>query len=176
MSINPPSTPSPFPVGPNVLLDEIRFGATLQSVLQGTVAMSADVTAPTPNPMTFAVAPAPASSSSITMTATPALDGMGVEYLFTCTAGGGNSSGWQTSNVYTDTGLTPGVAYSYTVKARDKHPALNETAASAAASATIPALGTVPGRGRAARFPRAVPHHQCRSCSRHRDPIGQLTA
>ena len=134
-----------FSRGSNVLLDEIRFGATLQSVLQGTVEMSTDVTAPTPDPMTFAVAPAPASSSSITMTATPAHDGMGVEYLFTCTAGGGNSSGWQTSNVYTDSGLTPGVAYSYTVKARDQHPALNETAASAAASATIPALGTVPG-------------------------------
>jgi uncharacterized repeat protein (TIGR02543 family) len=133
-----------FSRGSNVLLDEIRFGATLQSVLQGTVAMSPDVTAPTPDPMTFAVAPAPASPSSITMTATPAHDGMGVEYLFTCTAGGGNSSGWQTSNVYTDTGLTPGVAYSYTVKARDRHPALNETAASAAASATIPTLGTVP--------------------------------
>ncbi len=133
-----------FSRGSNVLLDEIRFGATLQSVIQGTVAMSSDVTAPTPSPMTFAVAPAPASSSSITMTATPAHDGMGVEYLFTCTAGGGNSSGWQSSHVYVDTGLTPGVSYSYTVKARDQHPALNETAVSAPASATIPALGTVP--------------------------------
>jgi len=91
-----------FSRGSNVLLDEIRFGATLQSVLQGTVAMSPDVTAPTPDPMTFAVAPAPSGSSSITMTATPAYDGMGVEYYFTCTAGGGNSSGWQTSNVHTD--------------------------------------------------------------------------
>ena len=134
-----------FSRGLNVLLDEIRYGATLQSVLQGTVAMTPDVTAPTPNPMTFAVAPAPDSISSITMTATPALDGMGVEYLFTCTAGGGDSSGWQTSNAYTDSGLTPGVAYSYTVKARDLYPALNETTTSAAASATIPALGTVPG-------------------------------
>ncbi len=133
-----------FSRGSNVLLDEIRFGATLQSVLQGTAAMAADVTAPTPNPMTFAVAPTPASSTSITMTATPAHDGMGVEYFFACTAGGGNSSGWQSSNVFTDTGLTPGVAYSYTVKARDQHPALNETEASAAATATIPALGTVP--------------------------------
>ena len=133
-----------FSRGANILLDEIRFGATLQSVLQGTVAMTADVTAPIPNPMSFAMAPAPSGTSSITMTATPALDGMEVEYYFTCTAGGGHSSGWQSSNVYTDTGLTPGVAYTYTVKARDQHPALNETAASASASATIPALGTVP--------------------------------
>ena len=133
-----------FSRGSNVLLDEIRFGATLQSVLQGTVVMFNDTTAPTPNTMTFAVAPAPASASSITMTATPAFDPMGVEYLFTCTAGGGHSSGWQSGNVYTDTGLTPGVSYSYTVVARDKYPALNLTAASAATSATIPALGTVP--------------------------------
>jgi autotransporter-associated beta strand protein len=133
-----------FSRGSNVLLDEIRFGASLQSVLQGTVAMGPDVSAPTPNPMTFAVAPAPASPSSITMTATPAFDGMGVEYQFTCTAGGGNSSGWQSSNVYTDSGLTPGVTYSYAVNARDRHPALNETAASTAASAVIPPLGTVP--------------------------------
>jgi methionine-rich copper-binding protein CopC len=69
---------------------------------------------------------------------------MGVEYYFTCTAGGGNNSGWQDSPVYTDTGLTPGVQCSYTVKARDKQPGLNETAVSAAASATIPSSATVP--------------------------------
>ena len=112
------------------LLDEIRIGASYHSVLQGTVAMAADVTAPTPDPMSFAVAPVASSPGSITMTAATAHDLMGVEYYFTCTAGGGNDSGWQDSPVYTDTGLTPGVQYSYTVKARDKQPGLNETAAS----------------------------------------------
>jgi autotransporter-associated beta strand protein len=128
----------------NPIIDEIRFGSTYQSVIQGTAPMSEDNTAPTPNPMSFAVAPAPSSPSSITMTATPALDPMEVEYYFTCTAGGGDDSGWQNSPIYTDSGLTPGVAYSYTVKARDKNPGLNETAASPAASATIPLLATVP--------------------------------
>ncbi len=134
--------------GSNVWVDEIRFGSTLQSVLMGTVdagGIANDGVAPTPNPMTFAVVPSMMSQDSITMTATPAYDPLGVEYYFTCTAGaGGSDSGWQDSNVYTNSGLTPGVAYSYTVKARDKTPGLNETAASAAASATIPALGTVP--------------------------------
>ncbi len=126
------------------LIDEIRFGSTYQSVIAGTAPMSEDNTAPTPNPMTFAVAPTPSSPSSITMTATPAHDLLEIEYYFTCTAGGGANSGWQSSRSYTDNGLTPGVAYSYTVKARDKNPGLNETVPSSAASATIPLLATVP--------------------------------
>ena len=133
--------------GSDVWVDEIRFGATLQSVLMGTVdagGTADDGVAPTPNPMAFALAPQVSSESSITMTASTAYDPLDVEYYFTCTAGGGNDSGWQDSNVYTDSGLTPGIAYSYTVKARDKAPGLNETAASASASATIPASGTVP--------------------------------
>ncbi|MBT8044556.1 MAG: PASTA domain-containing protein, partial [Verrucomicrobiae bacterium] len=136
-----------FSRGGDIWIDEIRFGGTLQSVLQGTAVQSSpiDSSAPTPDPMTFEVAPYVSSSSAISMTATTAHDPLGVEYYFTCTAGGGNDSGWQDSNVYTDTGLTPGVAYSYTVKARDKHPGHNETLPSSAQSATIPVLGTVPG-------------------------------
>jgi methionine-rich copper-binding protein CopC len=126
------------------LLDEIRIGASYHSVLQGTVAMVEDTTAPTPDPMGFAIPPMASSPGSITMTAATAHDLMGVEYYFTCAAGGGNDSGWQDSPVYTDSGLTPGVQYSYAVMARDKQPGLNETAASAAASAAIPASGTLP--------------------------------
>ncbi|MCF7731604.1 MAG: hypothetical protein K9N23_07945 [Akkermansiaceae bacterium] len=97
-----------------------------------------DTTPPTPNPMTWASAPAAASSSSITMTATTASDASGVEYLFTETSNnpGATSSGWQNSPVYTDTGLNPSTTYTYTVKARDKSPALHETGVSGAASAT----------------------------------------
>jgi beta-lactam-binding protein with PASTA domain/methionine-rich copper-binding protein CopC len=126
------------------IIDEIRFGATYQSVIQGNTAMTEDTVAPQPSPMSFSVAPAPSSPSAISMTATPAHDLMEVEYYFTCTAGGGDNSGWQSSRVYTDSGLTPGVAYSYTVMARDKNPGLNVTAPSLAASATIPLLVTVP--------------------------------
>ena len=134
-----------FSRGHNVFLDELRVGPTYQSVIQGTVAMTEDNSAPTPNSMSFVVAPAPSGPSSITMTASTAHDPLEVEYYFECTDGaGGHDSGWQTSPVYTDTGLTPGVPYTYRVKARDKIPGLNETAFSTAAAATILPLGTVP--------------------------------
>ena len=97
---------------------------------------SDDVDPPTPDPMTWASVPAATGSSSITMTATTATDSSGVEYYFTCTAGGGNDSGWQPSPVYEDTGLTPDTAYTYTVTARDKSTNQNTTAASTGESAT----------------------------------------
>ena len=126
-------------------LDEIRFGATLESVLLGIVAMPADITPPSPNAMTFANTPSLATTTSATMQAATAFDAnYGVEYYFTCTVGGAPDSGWQSSPIYTATGLTPGVSYSYTVKARDLSPALNETAPSAAFSVGTPAATLVP--------------------------------
>ena len=97
-----------------------------------------DATPPTPSPMTWSSAPAAASTSSITMTATTASDASGVEYFFDETSGnpGGSDSGWQNSPTYTDTGLNPSTTYTYTVKARDKSPALNATVVSSVASAT----------------------------------------
>jgi hypothetical protein len=96
----------------------------------------ADVTPPNPNPMGWSLAPQAASTSSITMTATAATDASGVEYYFTCTAGGGHNSGWQNSQTYTDIGLALGTAYTYTVKARDKSSNHNETLPSTEATAT----------------------------------------
>ena len=81
--------------------------------------------------------------NSIVMTAATAYDPSGVDYYFTCTAGSGHDSGWQSSATYTDTGLTPG-SFSYTVKTRDRSPAQNPSTPSAAASATISATPTVP--------------------------------
>ncbi|MCX6873755.1 MAG: hypothetical protein NTW21_08100 [Verrucomicrobia bacterium] len=103
-----------------------------------------DTDPPTPNPMTWASTPAAVSgsSTSIAMTATTASDANVVEYYFTCT-GGGNDSGWQTSPSYTDTGLTPGTSYTYTVTARDKSPAQNATDPSAPASVSTNSLSTV---------------------------------
>lgn len=97
-----------------------------------------DNTPPTPSPMTWASAPAAASSSSITMTATSASDASGVEYFFdeTSNNSGGSDSGWQNSPTYIDTGLSASTIYTYTVKARDKSSAQNETLVSSAASAT----------------------------------------
>jgi autotransporter-associated beta strand protein len=97
-----------------------------------------DTTAPSPDPMTFASPPGATGQSSITMTATTASDPGGVEYFFECTAGGGNSSAWQDSPTYTDTGLTGETQYTYRVRARDKSPAQNATAWSEEASATTP--------------------------------------
>ncbi len=130
--------------GDTPLLDEIRFGSSYQSVLLGSVAMTADTSSPVPNPLGFHRAPAPFGPSSIRMEAVPASDPHGVEYYFTCTAGGGQDSGWQSSPEYIDTGLTPGVTYTYTVKARDLSPARNETAPSTAFSATMPTSTLVP--------------------------------
>ncbi|MBK1855053.1 PASTA domain-containing protein [Verrucomicrobiaceae bacterium 5K15] len=120
------------------MVDEIRVGATYESVILGTVAMSADITPPSPDPMGFASVPTPASGTSVTMVAATAFDTAGVEYKFTCTTGGGNDSDWQTSPSYTDTGLTPGVSYSYTVSARDRSPAQNTTVSSSPASVLLP--------------------------------------
>jgi hypothetical protein len=98
-----------------------------------------DEEAPTPDPMIWSAAPSATGPSSISMTAATASDPSGVEYYFTNTAGGGNDSGWQDSPVYEDTGLASDTLYTYTVKARDKSPVQNRTAASSAASATTDA-------------------------------------
>jgi hypothetical protein len=74
--------------------------------------------------------------TELTMTATAATDVSGVEYLFECVSGSGNDSLWQDSAEYTDSGLTPGTEYTYTVTARDKSTYQNATAPSVAASAT----------------------------------------
>jgi hypothetical protein len=101
-----------------------------------------DTIPPTPDPMTWATVPYATGSTSIAMDATPASDPSGVQYYFTCTAGGGNDSGWQASPTYEDTGLSPDTTYTYTVKARDLSPNQNETAPSTAESATTLPTGT----------------------------------
>jgi len=45
--------------------------------------------------------------------------GWDVEYYFECVHGGGKDSGWTTSRVYQDTGLSADIEYGYRVKARD---------------------------------------------------------
>jgi Bacterial Ig-like domain len=95
-----------------------------------------DLTAPTPNPMSFATPPTALGQTSITMTAATASDPSGVQYFFDCNTAGGHDSPWQDSPVFTDTGLIPGTSYTYTVKARDKAPANNESSPSPARSAT----------------------------------------
>ncbi len=133
-----------FTRGDILTLDEIRFGPNYHSVLVGNQPLTADISAPVPNPIGFHKAPTALNGTSITMTAATAYDSSDVEYYFTCTAGGGHDSGWQTSTSYTDSGLTAGMQYNYTVKARDRSPAQNTTTPSAAASVSLPTSLKVP--------------------------------
>jgi hypothetical protein len=97
-----------------------------------------DITPPTPDPLTWVQLPTPAANSGITMMATTATDPSLVAYFFTNTVNG-NVSGWQDDRIWTETGLTDGVTYTYQMKARDKSASLNETSWSTAESATADA-------------------------------------
>jgi hypothetical protein len=96
-----------------------------------------DTAPPSPNPSTWATAPHGTGPHSISMAATVATDPSGVQYYFREMSGnpGTTDSGWQDSNVYEDTGLSPGMLYIYEVKTRDKSANYNESAYSASASA-----------------------------------------
>jgi len=103
-----------------------------------------DKLTPSPNPITFSAAPHALDNTSIAMTATTATCADGVQYFFTCTAGGGHSSSWQASTSYTDTGLAPGTTYTYTVQTRNLAQTIFTGDASSPASATTTADTTPP--------------------------------
>ncbi len=105
------------------------------------IASAPDTDPPVPDPMNWEVLPHATGETSISMMATTATDPSGVEYYFTCTAGGAHDSGWQDSPTYVDMGLSPETTYTYTVTARDKSAAQNMTAPSTEASATTLPLG-----------------------------------
>jgi hypothetical protein len=98
-----------------------------------------DQTPPTPDPMSWATPPEAISNSEITMVASEAYDLSGVEYYFSCSTGGGHDSGWQDSPDYTDSGLTSGTTYAYTVAARDKSISQHTSGTSEEAAAATPA-------------------------------------
>ena len=100
---------------------------------------SMDNAGPSPAKMSMEVARVVTSPSTVYMVATTASDPSGVEYNFTCTAGGGHDSGWQDGASYTDAGLTPATTYRYTVTVRDKSPQQNKTGTSEELSATTKA-------------------------------------
>jgi hypothetical protein len=87
--------------------------------------------------MNWAVRPYVSASGSIAMEAMTASDLNGIHYYFDCTSGGGHDSGWQSSPIYEDTGLTAGNTYTYTVKARDLSAQRNETILSPSVSVTM---------------------------------------
>jgi parallel beta helix pectate lyase-like protein/List-Bact-rpt repeat protein/von Willebrand factor type A domain-containing protein len=92
--------------------------------------MVEDTTPPTPDRAEWETPPY-LSGGSARMIAVEALDawwGDEVEYRFENVYGNGHSSQWQSSRVYTDSGLSSNMEYGYTVTARD--PLGNETAPS----------------------------------------------
>ena len=97
-----------------------------------------DATPPTPNPSTWFTRPYFTSATSIRMVATAASDPSGVEYYFDETSGspGGTDSGWQSSRIYEDTGLSSNTSYVFRVKTRDKSPNQNAGSYSSLESAT----------------------------------------
>jgi len=93
-----------------------------------------DTTPPSPNLMTFATLPYELNTSQIKMVARTATDIHGpVEYYFDLTSGasGGNDSTWQTSTIYTDSGLDANQEYCYRTRARDNAATRNYTSYSA---------------------------------------------
>ncbi len=142
----------------NLAVDEDQWGDTERAHTTEQVAFIVfegvpDTAAPTPNPATFASAPTAISTAEITMTATVATDESGpVEYLFTETSGnpGATSSVWQTSEVYSDTGLSSSTQYCYTVQMRDSLG--NIGTASVASCATTPLGGPQPPTPNPATF------------------------
>ncbi|OUX37376.1 MAG: hypothetical protein CBE26_03515 [Kiritimatiellaceae bacterium TMED266] len=97
-----------------------------------------DLDPPTPNPLRI-VSATGVSDSSVTLTAETAVDDNLVEYYFTSTSLGGHDSGWQSSPIYTDSGLFPETRYRYRVRARDLSLSRHETVDSVEAEAvTLP--------------------------------------
>jgi len=99
---------------------------------------SPDGYAPNPNPMTWDTEPNAVSADTISMAATVAADLSGVEYYFENLTDHSHDSGWQTSPVYTDTGLLNNTTYSYKVRARDASTSHNTTSPSLEVAATTP--------------------------------------
>lgn len=117
------------------------YGSLGQYFISGKVEpfVETDNTPPSPNPMSWAALPSGQSRTSISMQATTATDASGgIQYNFTCTSASNcNDSGWQTSNQYTATNLSPNVNYSFQVTAKDAHDNTTQPAP-AASSTTLP--------------------------------------
>ena len=103
----------------NGKVDDFRLYNRALSATEIGMFMPGDTAPPSPTTSTWLIAPTAVNESSITMSATKATDVSGVLYSFVCTAGGGHSSGWISSNQYSDNGLTAGTQYTYTVQTKD---------------------------------------------------------
>lgn len=115
-----------------VVVEKFNYGnsAHIDNIIAtASIAPVADITAPAPNPAVIASA-VHQGFNAVKVTAQTAADESDVLYYFTCTAGGGNDSGWQFSPEYIDTELTENTAYTYTVVVKDTSVAENMTSTS----------------------------------------------
>ncbi len=93
----------------------------------------------------FAYGPIGIANGQITMTAAAATNASGkTEYKFDRTSPSAASSGWQSSLTWTQTGLTTGAAYSYTVTVRDGRGHVSSASAPASATARDDAAPRLP--------------------------------
>ncbi len=104
------------------------------------VASNPDSTPPSPATMLWQTTPHATGENSFSMTAVLATDDSGgVEYYFSCVAGGNGctDSGWQSSQTWSPGGLDADTYYAYKVAARDNSG--NETVASSSMGDTTDA-------------------------------------
>ena len=117
-----------------MLLDTIVIAATA----------AADTSAPTPVSSNLVCVAMGGGPTTVEMEATTAADVTGpVEYSFDETSGnpGATDSGWQTSPIYTDTGLNSNTQYTYQLQTRDAvTPTPNVSSISSPASVMTPAI------------------------------------
>jgi len=115
--------------------DKLGNAGTESTPMRATAAPK-DVAAPTPNPPTFAAAPKGSGATSITMTATKGVDAdETVMYQFSRVGSTTANSGWTSSRIWTDTGLTPGANQAYTLQMKDGRGNLTSVTTSPAALA-----------------------------------------
>jgi hypothetical protein len=96
-----------------------------------------EIDPPTPDPMTFVSPPTALDQTRIAMTATTATDLHGpVLYRFENMTNG-NTRGWSTSALWTDSGLLPGQTHGYRVQARDAELNLSDWSAMLSATTLI---------------------------------------
>ena len=103
-----------FSIGPmsSYTLNDVRGDCTISATFRLSGLIS---------PETWESVPASTGTDTIFMIATQSDAGSGFEYYFEETSGnpGGSDSGWQSSPIYTDTGLSELTQYTYRVRMRD---------------------------------------------------------
>jgi hypothetical protein len=113
------------------------LAGTLKNRKAAPIAEAKDSTPPTASAAGFQMKPTPVGDAAIVMSAPKGTDdSKWIEYSFTCTEGAGHTSGWISSNRWTDCDLKPGSTCAYTYRMRDK--AGNETPAAAPESVRLP--------------------------------------